>query len=208
LPRVYVEFAFEEIKFKCQMCGSCCRHRRPADFGNLVPVDRLKDFWDKSNLIYLTNEDIIQISQETGFDSKEFADTLYNYDGRYVKVVNSGKKVVLDLPVMKSKRDKTCIFYRNNCRIYGIRPTACQLFPFRVEEETNHLGDIRLRISFNIHCPGIGKGETVEKKSLVKLVVKQFLDRAERVALEILKLNKSGKIAKDAKVYRSLPGNE
>jgi uncharacterized protein len=190
------------------MCGSCCHHRRPSDFGSLIPLERLKDFWDKSNLIYLTNEDIVRIGQQTGYVPKEFAETLYNYDGSCVKVIDSGKKVILDLPVMKSKRDESCIFYKDNCSIYDIRPRACRLFPFRVEEETNHLGDIRLSISYNIHCPGIGKGEVMKKEKLEELVIKQFLDRVETITLEIQRLYEHGKIAKDAQVYRSLPGNE
>jgi uncharacterized protein len=206
LPRVLIKTAFHNIKFKCQRCGTCCHHKRPEEFGDLIPLERLKEFWEKSNLIYLTGEDIENISREAGLDPSDFVDTLYRYDGKLVRVDDSGRRIILDFPVMKSKADTTCVFYDNGCTIYSIRPKACRLFPFRVEEETTPQGDIILNISCNKSCPGIGTGKIADKKPLEKLVGDQFLERSEAVATEVRILAEESKIQKDARVFRSHPG--
>jgi uncharacterized protein len=208
LPRVFVKTAFKAIRFECQRCGSCCHHRRPQEFGPLVPLGRLKEFWEKSNLIYLNKEDIENIGKKTQHDTGDFVDTLLDYDGKYVKVDDLGRKIILDLPVLKSKEDTSCIFYDKGCTIYSVRPKACRLFPFRVEEETSPQGDIILRINHNPTCPGIGKGKNVDRKALEKLVTDQFRIRSESVAAEVQGLAAEGKIRKDAAVYRTLPGSK
>lgn len=208
MPNVFVKTAFEYIRFQCQRCGSCCHHKRPPEFDDLVPMDRLQEFVEKSNLIYLTLEDIENIRLKAGVSIKDFVDTLYDYDGSCVKVMDSGKKVVLDLPVMKSKPDTTCVFYENGCKIYRQRPRACRLFPFRVEEESTPEGDIVLNISFNPSCPGIGKGKDVDRSQLEMLVVKQFMQRSKEISPQVQRLMASRKIAADAMVYRTLPGRK
>ncbi len=206
MPRVLVKAGFGNIKFKCQRCGSCCHHKRPLEFDDLVPMERLQEFVEKSNLIYLTENDIENISRRAGCPPAEFADTLFEYDGNFVLVKDDGRKVILDLPVMKSKEDTTCVFYKESCTVYQERPRACRLFPFRVEEETTPDGDILLSISYNPTCPGIGKGKIIDKKALEKLVVDQFMQRTESIAPQIQRLASEGKIQKGAKVYRTLPG--
>jgi Fe-S-cluster containining protein len=206
LPRVFVKTVFEDIRFKCQRCGSCCHHRRPEEFDDLIPRERLQEFVEKSNLIYLTEKDIENISRKAGLSPRDFVDTLYEYSGHTVKVEDSGTKVVLDLPVMKSKQDTTCIFYKEGCKIYSQRPRACRLFPFRVEEKSTPEGDIVLDISYNPSCPGIGKGEIMDSRKLEKLVVEQFLQRSKEIAPQVQRLNASGKIAANATIYRTLPG--
>lgn len=206
MPTVQVKTVFDDVKFQCQRCGSCCYHRRPLEFDDLVPMDRLKEFWEKSNLIYLTDKDIHDISRRVRKKPDEFVDTLFKYNGNRVRVEDSGKKVILDLPVMKSKEDTTCVFYKKGCSVYSARPRACQLFPFRVEEATNSEGDVLLNISYNPTCPGIGKGVYVDKKRLEKLVVDQFLIRTGSIFPEIQRLAAEGKIAQCAKIYRTLPG--
>jgi Fe-S-cluster containining protein len=207
LPRVLVKAAFEDLNFECQRCGSCCHHRRPLEFDDLIPLSRLKEFWEKSNLIYLTQKDISNINKRYKLPSETFVDTLYQYDGRSVKVEDCGRKIILDLPVLKSKEDTTCVFYqKDGCKVYTLRPKACRLFPFRVEEETTANGDIILNISYNPSCPGIGKGHRVDPRKLEKLVVEQFLLRTEEIASQVRELHSRGKIAADAQIFRSHPG--
>jgi hypothetical protein len=136
----------------------------------------------------------------------DFVDTLYDYSECYVKIEDEGRRVILDLPVLKSKEDTTCVFYQEGCSIYSVRPIACRLFPFRVEEETLDNGDILLNISYNPTCPGIGKGKMVDKKKLEGLVAEQFLQRSEDISPHIQKLNASGEIASGSRIYRTLPG--
>jgi hypothetical protein len=167
---------------------------------------RLPEFWEKSNLIYLTQEDIEGISSKTGLVTKDFVDTLYEYDGKFVKAKEGGMKVILDIPVMKSKEDTTCVFYEEGCTVYPVRPRACRLFPFRVEEKSTPEGDLILSIGYNHNCPGIGKGKSVAKKDLERLVIDQFRQRSESIASEMRILGAEGKIQKDAEVYRTFPG--
>ncbi len=199
---------FDDIRFQCQRCGSCCHHRRPQEFDDLVPGDRLKEFWEKSNLIYLTKKDIDKIGRRAKMEPKDFVDTLYEYDGCCVKVEDSGSRVILDLPVMKSRKDTLCVLYNDGCSVYSVRPNACRLFPFRVEEETMPSGDMLLNIRYNQSCPGIGKGSAVDKGKLKELVADQFMQRAESVASEIQRLQAKGLISKESQIYRSMPGGK
>lgn len=209
MPRVLVKAAFEGLSFECQRCGSCCHHRRPQEFDDLVPLSRLKEFWEKSNLIYLTQKDVTNISSRYKHPPEKFVDTLYPYGCKSVKVEDGGRKIILDLPVMKSREDTTCVFYeKSGCQVYSQRPKACRLFPFRVEEETAANGDIILNISYNPSCPGIGKGRRVDPRKLEKLVVEQFLLRTEEVASQVRELQAKGKIAAHAQVFRSHPGRK
>jgi len=169
-------------------------------------MEQMKDFWEKSNLIYLTEKDVTAIAKKTGKKAEDIVDTLYDYDGCYVKIKDNGRQVILDLPVMKSKEDTTCIFYREGCTIYSVRPIACRLFPFRVEEETLSNGDILLCINYNPTCPGIGKGQKVDKKKLEKLVADQFVQRTEDINPHVQRLNASGAISENAMIFRTLPG--
>ncbi|NYT01452.1 MAG: YkgJ family cysteine cluster protein, partial [Methanosarcinales archaeon] len=112
-----------------------------------------------------------------------------------------------------SKEDTTCVFYREDCsqggcQIYELRPKACRLFPFRVEETTTASGDLLLNISFNPGCPGIGKGQPVDKVWLEKLVAEQFTERAEEVTARVRRLAAAGKISPQARVYRTFPGRK
>lgn len=169
-------------------------------------MERLKEFWEKSNLIYLTEKDIENIGRETGLAPADFVDTLYEYNGQCVRVDDAGEKIIMDFPVMQSKEDTTCVFYKDGCTIYSVRPKACRLFPFRVDEKSTPEGDIVLSIGCNPKCPGIGRGKRAAKRDLEKLVVDQFRQRSGSVAAEVQRLAAEGKVRKDARIYRTLPG--
>jgi Fe-S-cluster containining protein len=173
-----------------------------------VPLARLAELVEKSNLIYLTEKDIEAICRRTQRRPEEFVDTLYPYDGRFVKIGDLGRSIILDLPVMKSREDTTCVFYDSikGCAIYHLRPRACRLFPFSVEEKGTPAGDILLRIGYNPTCPGIGRGEVADKDRLKRLVAEQFLSRAQSVGSEVQKLRAEGQIRGDAEIFRTLPG--
>lgn len=206
MPKVLVKATFEDIKFHCQRCGTCCHHRRPQEFDDLIPMDRLKEFWEKSNLIYLTDKDIHNISSRSRKKPEGFVDTLFEYNGDSVRVEDRGRKVILDLPVMKSKEDTTCVFYEDGCAVYSVRPKACRLFPFRVEEENTLEGDIVLNISYNPTCPGIGRGGFIDKKLVENIVIEQFLQRTRGILPQIQRLALEGKIEQSAQIFRTLPG--
>ena len=96
MPRVVVKAIFGNIRFKCQRCGSCCHHKRPLEFDDLIPAEQIEDFWRSSNLIYLTEKDVHAISNRTGMRPPDFVDTLYDYSECYVKIEDEGRRVILD----------------------------------------------------------------------------------------------------------------
>jgi Fe-S-cluster containining protein len=207
--RVEIRAAFGSARFRCQRCGSCCHHRRPDEFEDLVPPERQAEFVEKSNLIYLTEKDIEKISRRTGLDPEEFVDTLYDDKKGSVRVEDGGNKVILDLPVMKSREsDGACVFYRDgkSCTIYPVRPTACRLFPFVVVEKSGPEGGIILEITYNPTCPGMGKGKAPDRRKLEKLVLDQFAERMEAIGPKVQRLRMEGKILPDARIYRTMPG--
>ncbi|HOO53349.1 MAG TPA: YkgJ family cysteine cluster protein [Methanothrix sp.] len=207
--RVDIRAAFGSARFRCQRCGSCCHHRRPDEFEDLVPPERQAEFWAKSNLIYLTEKDIDKISRKTGLAPEEFVDTLYDEKKGSVRVEDGGKKVILDLPVMKSREsDGACVFFEEGkgCTIYPVRPTACRLFPFVVVEKSGPSGGIILEIKYNPTCPGMGKGKEPDRRKLEKLVGDQFAERMEAIGPKVQRLRMEGKILPDARIYRTMPG--
>jgi len=207
--RVEIRAVFGSARFRCQRCGSCCHHRRPDEFEDLVPPERQAEFVEKSNLIYLTEKDIEKISRRTGLGPEEFVDTLYDDKKGSVRVEDGGGKVILDLPVMKSREsDGACVFYKEGkgCTIYPVRPTACRLFPFVVVEKSGPEGGIILEIKYNPTCPGMGKGKAPDRRKLEKLVLDQFAERMEAIGPKVQRLRMEGKILPDARIYRTMPG--
>jgi hypothetical protein len=206
---VEIRAAFGSARFRCQRCGSCCHHRRPEEFEDLVPPERQAEFVEKSNLIYLTEKDIEKICRRTRLAPEEFVDTLYDDKKGSLRIEDGGGKVILDLPVMKSREsDGACVFYKDGkgCTIYPVRPTACRLFPFVVVEKSRPSGGIVLEIGYNPTCPGMGKGKVPDKKKLEKLVGDQFTERMEAIGPKVQKLRMEGKILPDAAIYRTMPG--
>jgi len=162
-------------------------------------------FVERSNIIHLTEDEISRISRSYDLRPEQFVDTLYPYDGRTVRVSDDGLKVVLDIPVLKSRADTTCIFYDNGCRIYPHRPRACRLFPFRISERDIG-GDVVLSIDYNPGCPGIGKGDYADTRKIRELAVEIFTGRMNAITCETKELIASGSIKAGAVVYRTMPG--
>ncbi len=209
--RVEIRTAFGSGRFRCQRCGSCCHHRRPDDFDDLIPPERMAEFLERSNLIYLTEKDIDKISRRTGLEADEFVDTLYEDKKGSVRVEDGGKVVILDLPVMRSRDvDGACVFFRDGkgCAIYPVRPAACRLFPFVVVERSGPSGGIVLEIGYNPTCPGMGGGKEPDRRRLEKLVAGQFAERMETVGSQVQRLRIEGKIHPDARIYRTMPGKK
>jgi len=208
---VEIRAAIGDVRFKCQRCGSCCHHRRPQEFDDLIPPEGMAEFLEKSNLIYLTERDIDAISKRTGMVPEEFVDTLYQEKRGSVRVEEGGGKVILDLPVMRSREsDGSCVFFEegSGCTIYPVRPTACRLFPFVVAERTGPGGGIILEIGYNPTCPGIGEGKEPDKKRLEKLVAGQFAERMGSVGPVVQRMRMEGKIQAQARIYRTMPGKK
>ena len=95
-------FAIENINFKCERCGKCCKHR--GDLG-------------------LTPMDVFQISKYLNISCEEMVrryTRLSHRHGNFPQLVIQGVG-----------KQSTCIFYdrRSGCKIYPARPAQCYLFP-------------------------------------------------------------------------------
>jgi uncharacterized protein len=58
-----------------------------------------------------------------------------------------------------------CLFFKNGCAIYAVRPLQCRTFPFwfdNLRSETRWLETAR-------RCPGIGQGRRYRKDELVEM---------------------------------------
>jgi Uncharacterised protein family (UPF0153). len=171
----------------------------------LIPPELVQRFVERSNLIHLNEDEVTRISRVYGLRPDEFVDTLYPYNGRTVRVSDDGLKVVLDIPVLKSKADTTCVFYDSGCTIYPHRPRACRLFPFRISEREMG-GDVILSIDYNPGCPGIGKGDYADTRKIRELAVEIFSRRMNAITRETKELIASGSIKPGMVVYRTMPG--
>lgn len=94
--------SIETIKFKCDRCGKCCKHR-----GDIA----------------LTPMDVFQISKYLGCSCEETVrkyTRLSHRHGNFPQVVIQGEG-----------KQSTCIFYdrRIGCKIYPVRPAQCYMFP-------------------------------------------------------------------------------
>jgi len=66
----------------------------------------------------------------------------------------------------KTEEEGKCLFLKENlCTIYASRPLICRFYPFQLKT----MKEGRHRFSYTTECPGIGKGERVEKSYLEKL---------------------------------------
>ena len=67
---------------------------------------------------------------------------------------------------MKKNEKGNCIFLNENkCDIYSVRPLICRFYPFELINNIN--GDYEFL--FTKECPGLSKGEPIEKDYFEKL---------------------------------------
>jgi Fe-S-cluster containining protein len=60
----------------------------------------------------------------------------------------------------KTLEDKKCVFLDgDSCRIYFVRPLVCRFYPFQLSKGRGQ----KYSFSATIECPGVGRGEILEK---------------------------------------------
>lgn len=59
-----------------------------------------------------------------------------------------------------------CLFYKDGCRIYPVRPVQCKTYPFWFE---NLRSETRWR-KVEKECPGIGKGNLFPKEKILEIL--------------------------------------
>jgi len=145
-----------KVRFKCVQCGNCCR--------------------DKDFIITITHKDTIRLANHLKCDLKEL---LSKYIGFYqVREELENRLVFPAISTyrgnaflgLRKKSDGSCLFLRddNLCDIYEARPMVCRSFPFIFKVKEGYLSWGLMAKAEEI-CPGLGQGETVSEKSLVKM---------------------------------------
>lgn len=67
---------------------------------------------------------------------------------------------------IREDAEGSCVFYRNGCTIYPVRPVQCRTYPFwfknlRSEEQWRQVAG---------ECPGIGRGRRYKKEEILALL--------------------------------------
>lgn len=121
------------LRFSCTRCSSCCRH--------------------DSGFVYLSENDLARLAKEFDMDYTAFIATWC----RWVPLDMDSERLAL-----KEKSDFDCIFWKDGCTVYGIRPLQCRTFPFWdyvvcSPESWKNAGQ---------ECPGINNGELHSKEEI------------------------------------------
>ncbi len=109
------------IKFRCKMCGSCCRRLLNLE----ITAYDIVEWWEKNRIDIIAH--LVAIRDEVA----------KSYD----------VPLIFTFP---RRGDGSCIYLRNNvCTIHEIKPLACRIYPFGlgpnyeliIQEECQGLGD-------------------------------------------------------------------
>lgn len=129
------------IRFKCLLCGECCRF-----------------YW-----VPLTHVDVRRIVERTGLRPLQFAGEVPKPKvgdwGIPAFLLSDGVEHYL---VLKKRVDGFCIFIKREglsfaCSIYDSRPTTCVFYPFVYARDG---GVVRFEVveAARDFCPGLGRG--------------------------------------------------
>lgn len=121
------------LRFECKNCGHCCS--------------------DEPGYVFLSQEDISNLSAGLGIDEKDFTDT-------YCRVVEFGALKMISL---LEKENYDCIFLSDKgCMLYDYRPKQCRTYPFWA-----HILESEDQWNKESHeCPGINHGKLYTKKDI------------------------------------------
>jgi hypothetical protein len=82
--------------------------------------------------------------------------------------------------IKKTKKEGKCFFLKDHfCTIYASRPLICRFYPFQLRT----MKDGKYRFSYTAECPGVGKGELVEKgcfENLFQQAYEQLIGEATK----------------------------
>ena len=67
---------------------------------------------------------------------------------------------------IKEHADGRCLFYKDGCTIYPVRPDQCETFPFWFE----NLRSLKKWQRVSRECPGIGLGPLYSKEQILEIV--------------------------------------
>lgn len=100
-------------------------------------------------VVRLTIENIKQIASFVQRSPQEILkDSVYPYQAHYS---------------IRERKDGSCLYYEDGCRIYPVRPTQCSTYPFWI---SNLRSEESWRRTMQ-ECPGIGRGTLYTKEQIL-----------------------------------------
>ncbi len=125
----------KNLRFKCLRCGLCC-----GDTG------------EKDRHVLLMEREAEEIASSTKLAVADFA----------VEVKGQEPYVY---EMKKTSDQGKCLFLKERCEIYSIRPIICRFYPFGLETNRNEKV-----FYFTSECPGFGKGRLMQGRDFKRLV--------------------------------------
>jgi Fe-S-cluster containining protein len=101
--------------------------------------------------VHATDVEQKQIAKHLGLSRNEFS-------RRYLRLRSKG--------LLRERPDGSCIFYKDGCSIYAVRPAQCRTYPFwlrnlRTEQDWKEADG---------ECPGIGQGRLYDREEILQLI--------------------------------------
>ncbi len=122
------------LRFECKQCSACCRF--------------------DPGYTFISDSEISNIAKFLNMKIPDFLET-------YCSSVVTGEGVKISL---RELSNYDCIFWKNGCSIYPVRPIQCRTFPFwpsilKSKEVWNSMAK---------DCPGINSGKLFSKDEIQK----------------------------------------
>jgi Fe-S-cluster containining protein len=102
--------------------------------------------------IFVDKQEVLQIAEYISRDAKSFVkEFLYPFGTGFS---------------IKECHDGRCLFYREECTIYPVRPEQCRIFPFWFE----NLRSLKKWRRVTRECPGIDQGPLYSKERILEYI--------------------------------------
>ena len=106
----------------------------------------------ESGFIFVDKREVVRIAKYLSQEVSCFIDN-------YLYAFRSGYSI-------GEHKDGRCLFYKEGCAIYPVRPTQCRTFPFWFE----NLRSFKRWRRAAKDCPGIGKGPLFSKEQIMEFI--------------------------------------
>ncbi len=133
-------FFKDGLLFSCTRCSTCCRY--------------------ESGYVFLTEKDVDNLAVSLQMRYTDFIEIFCHWIN-----IGGGKEQLS----LKEKSNYDCIFWKEKCIVYEVRPLQCRTFPFWDSILSSEESWKRAASS----CPGIGKGQWHNYEEIQQLRLKQ-----------------------------------
>jgi Fe-S-cluster containining protein len=146
-------FYAEGLRFSCIRCSSCCRY--------------------DPGYVFLSEKDVGSLAAELQMGYIEFVEAYC----RWIPA-GTGTGGPLGGPVgggvvrlsLKEKSNYDCVFWKEGCSVYQVRPLQCRAFPFW----PSNVASSGAWKSAAAGCPGMGKGRLYRREYIESCLAEQY----------------------------------